>query len=392
MPVVEATPVILHTRCVSGSGGGPEKTILNSPRFLVGLGYDCVCAYMHPPGDPGFEVLRRRAAAAGARLVGIPDRGPLDLGVVRRMARLCRDERVAVWHGHDYKSNALGLLIRWHWPMKLVTTVHGWVQHTRRTPLYYSIDRLCLKRYDEVICVSQDLYEECLRLGVRQDRCHWVHNGIDAEQYTRRQETSAARRAFGEPASGQLIGAMGRLSDEKGFDILIDAVDRLLNEGRDISLWIAGEGGERERLQKLVDERGRAQRIRLLGHVEDTQSFYESLDLFALSSRREGLPNVLLEAMALEVPVVATRVAGVPTLVQDSVNGLLVEPGDIAALANGIRQLLTDATIRGRFADVGRQAVETTFSFERRMRRVAGIYDALLDKKQATAAAAAPQA
>lgn len=383
------TPLVLHARCVSGSGGGPEKTILNSPRFLAGLGYDCVCAYMHPPGDPGFEVLRRRADAAGARLIGIPDRGPLDLGVVWRMARLCRDKRVAVWHGHDYKSNALGLLVRWYWPMKLVTTVHGWVQHTRRTPLYYAIDRLCLKRYDEVICVSQDLYDECLRLGVRQERCHWVHNGIDTEQFTRRQEASAARRAFGQPASGQLIGAMGRLSDEKGFDILIDALDRLLNEGCDVSLWIAGEGGERPRLKKLIDERGWAQRIRLLGHVDDTQSFYESLDLFALSSRREGLPNVLLEALALEVPVVATRVAGVPTLVQDGVSGLLVEPGDTAALANGIRQLLADATVRGRFAEAGRRIVETTFSFQRRMRRVAGIYDALLDKKPAPAAAAA---
>jgi len=390
--VTAASPLILHVRCVTGAGGGPEKTILNSPRFLARLGYDCACAYLHPPDDPGFDVLRRRADAAEARLVGIPDRGPLDLGVVRRMARLCREERVAVWHGHDYKSNALGLLVRWYWPMKLATTVHGWVQHTRRTPLYYAIDRFCLKRYDEILCVSQDLYDQCLRLGVRPERCHWVHNGIDTEQFTRRQKAAAARRAFSRHVSGQLIGAMGRLSDEKGFDLLIDAVDRLLNEGYDISLWIAGEGAQRASLQKLIDDRGQSSRIQLLGHVEDTQSFYEALDLFALSSRREGLPNVLLEAMALEVPVVATRIAGVPTLVEDGVSGLLVEPGDSVVLAGALRQVLGDAALRDCFAAAARQTIETTFSFERRMRRVAGIYDALLARKPAAAQAAAHHA
>src|SRR5947209_20361435 len=121
-------PVILDARVVSGTGGGPDKTILNSPRFLLRDGYLNLCAYMHPPGDPGFDQVRRRAEQLQAPLLSVADRGPLDWKVIPRFLNICRRERVAIWHGHDYKSNALGLLLRRFWPMRLVTTVHGWVK------------------------------------------------------------------------------------------------------------------------------------------------------------------------------------------------------------------------------------------------------------------------
>src|SRR4051812_16280741 len=111
-------PVVLDTRVVTGRGGGPEKTILNSPRYLKPAGYRMLCAYMHPPNDPGFEDIRRRAEALGAPLLSVPDRGPLDLAVIPRLLNICRRERVAIWHAHDYKSNLLGVLLRRAWPMR----------------------------------------------------------------------------------------------------------------------------------------------------------------------------------------------------------------------------------------------------------------------------------
>ena len=117
--------VVLETRVVNGTGGGPDKTILNTPRFLAGTGYPTLCAYMHPPGDPGFETLRKKAEQWQAPLFSIPDRGFWDWRVIGKLLEVCRRERVAIWHGHDYKSNALGLLLRRFWPMRLVTTVHG---------------------------------------------------------------------------------------------------------------------------------------------------------------------------------------------------------------------------------------------------------------------------
>src|SRR4051812_1366932 len=96
---VPAVPVVLHTRVVVGAGGGPEKPILNSPRFLAGR-YRLLCAYMHAPTDPGFDHLRRKAAEAAAPLLSVHDRGPLDPSVASQLLAICRREKVDVWHGH----------------------------------------------------------------------------------------------------------------------------------------------------------------------------------------------------------------------------------------------------------------------------------------------------
>jgi glycosyltransferase involved in cell wall biosynthesis len=378
--------VVLETRVVSGSGGGPDKTILNSPRFLTDAGYRTLCAYMHPPGDAGFEQLRARARLWQAPLLSVPDRGPLDLGVIPQLLTVCRRERVAVWHGHDYKSNALGLLLSRFWRMRLVTTVHGWVHETRRTPLYYWIDRLCLTRYESVICVSDDLRQRCLASGVAADRCFLIENAIDTAEFVRRIPIDEAHRRIGITPGRFVIGAVGRLSAEKGFDVLIRATHLLLRAGHDVELLIVGEGNERAALHALIADLGCTQRIRLLGYQSDTRAVYEAMDVFALSSHREGLPNVLLEAMALEVPVVATRIAGIPRLVRDGENGVLVDAGDVTALGSALLDLLSDAERRARFGRAGRQTIETSYGFRARMDKVRALYDRLLGRTTVNAA------
>jgi glycosyltransferase involved in cell wall biosynthesis len=372
-------PVVLDSRVVAGSGGGPDKTILNSPRFLAAAGYRNLCAYMHPPGDPGFELLRRKAEAWQAPLLSIPDRGPWDWRVVTELLRTCRRERVQIWHGHDYKSNLLGLVLRRFWPMRLVTTVHGWVHHTRRTPLYYRIDRWCLPRYEKVLCVSLDLQQVCLEIGVPSERLVLLENGIDLAEFTRTQSVPEAKARLGIAPDRLVVGAVGRLAEEKGFDLLIGAVNELRRKGLDVELLLVGEGDERPRLEALACELGCGDRIRLLGYRTDLREIYEALDVYTLSSRREGLPNVLLEAMALEVPVVATRIAGVPTLIEDDFNGLLVHPGSVEELTGALDRLLTDASLRGRLSAAGRERM-TRYSFAARMDRVRAVYDELLGR------------
>lgn len=372
-------PMVLHTRVVSGTGGGPEKTILNSPRFLASRGYNSICAYMYPPQDSGFDQLRTKANEFDATLLEIEDRGPFDLGVVKRMLRMCRQHQVSIWHGHDYKSNALGLLLRRFWPMKLVTTVHGWgVQFGWQTRLYYAVDRYCLRHYDRVICVSQDLLEQCLRSKVPADRCLLVENAIDTGHYTRTLSITDAKWRINCHPERLLVGAVGRLSDEKDFAGLIRAADRLLRDGIDLELIIVGDGDERQRLESLIEELGRQDRFHLLGYRSDMLELYQAMDVFALSSLREGLPNVLLEAMALEVPVVATRIAGVPRLVQDGRNGLIVSPGDNDELTDALRRLLTDRALLERLAHAGRETIEQAYSFETRMAKICQVYDELL--------------
>jgi glycosyltransferase involved in cell wall biosynthesis len=374
----DRSTVVLDVRVVTGEGGGPDKTILNSPRFLEASGYRNPCAYLRPRGDRGFPVLRERARRYGAPLIEIDDDGPLDFRVPFRLLDLCRRERVRIWHGHDYKSNLLGLLLARFWRMKLVTTVHGWVNYTRRTPLYYAVDRLCLPRYEKVLCVSKDLVAAAVGCGVPEDRCLLLENGIDTDEYRRRLSREEAKQRLGATPGRTLIGSVGRLDPEKGFDLLIGAADQLLREGLDVELWIAGGGIEQAALQRQIEQLGRKDRIRLLGFRDDTISFYQAMDVFALSSLREGLPNVLLEAMALEVPVVATRIAGIPGLIQDGENGLLIAPGNREELAQALRRLLADPDLCRHFARAGRQTIETRHSFRARMDRVRAVYDELL--------------
>lgn len=370
--------VVLDTRVVTETGGGPDKTILNSPRFLVSAGYRMLCAYMHPPGDPGFEQLRQKAVLARAPLYSVADRGPWDWRVVSQFLHICRRERVEIWHGHDYKSNALGLLLRYFWPMRLVTTVHGWVKQTRRTPLYYKIDELCLPRYEVVICVSRDLYERCLACGVPAERCRLIENAIDTEEYARQLEVEEAKKRLGLTPGRCLIGAVGRLSEEKGFDRLIRATDQLLKTGADVELAIIGDGDYREPLQALISTLGRQDRIRLLGYRADAKDLYTAMDVFALSSLREGLPNALLEAMAMEVPVVATRIAGIPQLIRDGENGLLVEPASEESLIAALGRLVADASLRLRLRQAACATIEKNYSFAARMQKIRDLYDELL--------------
>gem|GEM_PF-84476 len=373
-------PFVLHARVVTGTGGGPEKTILNSPRFLKPAGYDCALAYLHPPNDPGFATLEERAGQLGAELISIPDRGLTDLSVVNRLVKLCRERNVTIWHGHDYKSDALGLLVRRFHPMRLVTTVHGWGVTSKKTPLYYAIDRARLKHYERVVCVSAELLRDCLKAGIPADRCCEIENAIDLSAYDNLPVRDDARRMLNLPAGRSVIGAVGRLSAEKAFDVLIRAVDQLIDSGTPVTLVIAGEGPERARLESLVRELKREDHIRLIGHVADPRLVFATLDAFVISSSSEGLPNVLLEAMACGVPVISTAVGGIPKVLTDEHDGLLISSGSEAALITSLTRLLHNDVLRKNLSDAARHTIREQYSFEFRMRKMVALYDELLGR------------
>lgn len=368
---------VLHTRIVTGTGGGPEKTIFNSPRYMRGTGYRELACYLRPPGDPGFEVLRRRASAKDCPLIEVDDASAFSPASLRRLAAVCRENDVRIWHGHDYKTNLFGVLLKPLLGFKLVTTVHGWVKHTSKTPLYYAIDRWTLPRHDQVIVVSSDLYERCRAGGVPEDRLHLIENAIDTEDFRRTGPAVLASERGHLPPGRLLVGAVGRLSPEKGFDLLIRAVAQLIGEGLDLELWIAGEGEEKAALKAQAAATGHGDRIRLLGFRADTVGLFECFDLFCLSSLREGLPNVVLEAMAMEVPVLATRCGGIDSFARDGTDMLTVEAGSAEALAGGLRRLAGDPETRRRLAQAARRRIESEFGFRRRMDRMAEVYGLL---------------
>jgi len=372
LAVAKLSPArVLHVRIATGTGGGPEKTILSSPRHLARAGWSAHICYLHLPNDPGYAVIEERAERRGAPLTGVPERFPLNPFSLLKLRKLARALGARLWHGHDYKSNLFGLLLRPLIGHHLVTTVHGWVRHTGRTPLYYAIDKWCLKRYDRVIAVSSDLEAECLAIGCDPDRVVHIPNAIDAEEFTRRAPLPAHE---GRPL---LIGALARLSEEKGFTLLIDAVERLADEGHDIRLVIAGEGELEGELRARMTGSRHAERFELAGFVSDVPAFLESLDIYCLSSLREGLPNSVLEAMSFELPILSTRCGGMETFLRDGEDGLLIGTGSSDELCDGLRTLITDAALRSRLGAAARSRILSDCSFARRMERVIEVYDSL---------------
>lgn len=293
-----------------------------------------------------------------------------------RAIRLCRQRRVAIWHAHDYKSNLIGLIARRFHSMKLVTTAHGWVNFSGHTPSYYQMDkRWFLPRYEKVICVSSSVLNECLAAGVPQLRCVMIENAIDHEQFCRQRPIFKAKLdQFGASTEQLVIGSIGRLAEEKGFDLLIEAFARVVAQGVDARLVIAGEGPAQAVLERAAAESGVAERIELVGFCQDTRAFLESLDLFVLSSLREGLPNVVLEAMAVGAAVIATNVGGVGRVVEDGVNGRLIESESVDQITAAILDLAKSAELRQRYAENAVKTIVRHWSFRRRMEKVVDVY------------------
>ncbi len=388
-------PRILHLRVVGNSGGGPEKTIFNSPRFIRPLGFDAMAAYMHPPDDKIRQMLVERARKNDCPLFTIEDHGFRDWRTVWRVLQLCREQKIDILQCHDYKANAIGLVVRLFWKCHLATMLHGWTNMLGRAPIYERIDRNCVPWYEAVVCVSDDLVERCHKIGVPERRIHLVYNGIDTVEAIRTVSTSEAKlqllRQLGMESEPQarkilepnalLIGSVARLSEEKRFPQLVAIFSKVARSiDRPLHLWIAGEGPDRPAIEAAIQEANLGGSIRLLGLLSPNHLFYQALDLFVLNSIREGLPNVILEAMAYGAPVAATSVNGIPALVQDKQTGWLVDAEDPRAMQDAILEAIQEPSTAARFSIAGRQHIEQKFSFQKRMERMASIYRQLLAK------------
>lgn len=367
---IAAIRTVLDCGIVAGAGGGIEKTLIAGAVPRDGDRYRSIVALVHPPADSSFASLRERAAASGVELLDRAEAFALSPLTVAWFASLCRRHRVQIWHGHDYKTNLIGLLLQPRLGFSLVATLHGWSERTWRTRLYFGIDRQVVRRYHQVVAVSSALHDEARRLGIPDERLSLIENGVDTDQYRR---VAPELRSLGTLR----IGAAGRLTPEKGFLELIAAVEGLLDEGLDVRLAIAGEGPQAAALGRRIRESRHRERLALPGYVNDMREFYATIDVFCLSSLREGLPNVVLEAMSMSLPVVATAAGGLATFLHDGRDALLCPPGSVPDLRDALRRLAQSPELQGRLSAAARARVVADCSFAERMRRMYAVYDRL---------------
>lgn len=371
------TTTILHTRVVAGAGGGPDKTILRSAAGLNDRRYRMAAAYLHPAGDPGIETLRGTAARFGMPIHTIPERGPVDTRALRMLLDLCKRLRVDVWHSHDYKTDILGRLLRKRHPMKLVTTMHGFTGETWRTRLYANLSNHALRAYDRVIAVSPLLMRHAAEHGVHPDRLRYVPNAIDLNEYARTTTRAKAKAAIDLPPDAHAIGVVARFSIEKGVDRAIRLFAELHQQRPETRLHLIGDGPQRPALEKLAAELGIEQAIRWWGWQSDTRPIVQAMDTLLLTSHTEGLPNAVLEAMAIGLPVAATGVGAIPDVLDEGACGVLLADDESRWLGQ-VLPLIDQPLYRERLLCAAWVRVQSHYCFDTRMHRMAGVYDEVL--------------
>jgi glycosyltransferase involved in cell wall biosynthesis len=374
---------VLELRSVRGTGGGPEKTILLTAARTDRARIKVTVCYIRDARDRVFAI-GERARALGVDYVEPLERGSFDPRILAELTALIASRDIDIIHAHDYKTDVLTWFLARRTGAIPLSTAHGWTGHSvRERWLYYPLDKWLLARYPRVIAVSSDVRGELLRYGARDDRITVVLNGIDAEQF-RRDPTRRllARHALGLTSEEIAVVAVGRLEPQKRFDLLLRALVPLAARRPELKLFIAGDGSSRQMLEAERERLGLGRASRLLGHVADPADVYQAADVFVQSADYEGTPNAVLEAMAFEVPIVATDAGGTRELIRHGEDGLVVPRGDERALSAAIGSVMTDRAAARYRAESARARVESDLAFKTRVRRVDAIYEELVDARR----------
>ena len=308
---------VLH---LISSGGmyGAEAVILNLCSVLNATpGDHSMIGVFGNSGQPIPE-LHAAALRAGVESHVLACRGQLDRTTSEAIRNLQRASSADIVHAHGYKADVYGWLAFRRTETPLVSTCHTWYDNDLAVRLYGALDRQILKRFHGVVAVSDQVRDRLLAAGVRPQRIRLIRNGIELHAFADAPSKRAQRRSAGGPLK---IGLVGRLSPEKGVDILIDAAAEVVRRAPGTQFVVAGDGPDRAALEGQILRLGLHDNVLLAGRTNDMAAFYASVDVLVSASREEGLPIALLEGMGSGLPVVATSVGAVPQIIENATPG-----------------------------------------------------------------------
>lgn len=359
---------ILHVLAL-GPVGGLLRVVEALALGQRGQGHEVYVAAVHGPELNSEHPLlcTLREGGVGVIPIVVPRRGYRQ--EYRQITELCRRLWPHLVHTHGYRPDLVGAAAARSLGVPVVTTVHGFTGGGFKNQLYEALQRLSFRRFDAVCAVSRRLARDLLWAGLPPDRLHVVPNGWHGSPAPL--ERSAARRALGITGDQFQIGWVGRLSAEKGPDTTIEALARLGHLPYVVSFL--GDGPERVRLERITSASPLAWRVRWHGTVPDAGRHLAAFDAFVLSSRTEGMPIVLFEAMAAGVPVIATDVGGVPEVVTAR-EALLVPPDDSDALALAIEAVYQDRAAAATRAAAAKRRLNEEFNMMRSLQLYESLY------------------
>ncbi len=341
---------------------GPGRQLAALAEQAAGAGVEFLVIVFHRRGRPTPD-LARYLGDRGVRHSVVEDRGPLDVRLVTQVGRLLAEWQPAIVQTHTAKATAVAFALRalgasWKW----VACFHGLTTENSKVRFYHWIDRRLMGWADAIVVMSQEQVRHFARWGAKV--CVVPNATLDLPPPPDSGEGERLRdqlRSLPRP----VIGVVGRLSPEKGVDVFLEACALLTTRRPAFSAIIAGDGPERQRLEGLCRRLALERRVLFLSHVRDVGAVYGQLDLLVLPSRSEGLPNALLEGLQTDVPIVATRVGGIPEVIGSSPAAVLVPPESVAVLAQAMDAALTDGSSPA--AKAARREIGRRFSVSRRV-------------------------
>jgi glycosyltransferase involved in cell wall biosynthesis len=334
-------------------------------------------------------LLNEGRLACEIRKLGIPvtvlaEERHNSLALCMKIVTHLRAQRPVIVHTHKYKDNILaGCAAAAAAVPTVVRVVHGMTEPFRGKAYvkmmgYEFVDRLVTRtRVNKVIAVSSNIEAVLRRLyGTR--KVVQIHNGINLDKIRPSRDRHSLRAALGIGTDDQIVGTVGRLVPVKGHDVLLRAASALLKKRWNLKFLIVGDGPLRSKLADLTRELGIEKEVILAGQRDDVYDLIDCMDVFTLPSTHEGIPMVLLEALALKRPVVASCVGGIPEVLENGVSGLLVAPNNVRELEQGIDRILQDRLYASQLGEAGRARVEAEFTAELMAKRTADLYCSIL--------------
>ena len=317
-------------------------------------------------------------------LTVIPERHHGPIAIASRLAKIFRQFRPDIVHTHKYKDSILGATVaRYVGVPYIVRVVHGMPEpfsglRNLRMFLYTMVDRFVTDWFiDRVVAVSSDIEKKLIQI-YGENRVVCIHNGLDLEAIQVRTQRQEKRKEWHLDNKAILIGTVGRLVTVKGHAVLLEAMRILHESNRSVMLLVVGDGPLRGQLESEVARLALEGSVIFAGHQSQSYDFINMMDVFVLPSLHEGIPMVLLEALALQRPVVATRVGGIPEVIAQGGTGLLAEPADALSLAGFIQELIEDQSKAVRIGKAGRIRVEEEFNARSMAEKTVALYEKVL--------------
>lgn len=360
--------------------GGIQQQILSIVR-----GYDrekfnpTVCCF-GPKMEIGSEIEK-----AGINFVALNRQrySKFSVGIIVDLYRLMKERNIHVLRTHKYRANLYGRIAgKLAGVPVIIASEHNIYRDEKEKRFIRRITNKILSIVtDKMVTVSDAIRKDILKYDrVSPSKIMVLHNGVDTETFKPIVNFRDIRKQFAMSKDDVVIGFVGRLVINKGLNYLIEAVS-LLKVSYNIKLLIAGDGSLMEELKKMARDKGLEESVIFTGLRRDITDILSSIDIFVLSSIKEGFPNSLLEAMAMGKPVVATAVGGIPEVINHGTNGLLVKPADIEGLQTALKLLIDDRLMAENLGLAARDFIEKNYGITATARKWEMLYLEVLQRK-----------